>query len=93
MNNLSYKLFLILLTFCKCKDDEVQKIPSECVPFEAIKSQDITFEIYSPGKMKYGYANAIKLNKPWTASAQVNFYKDTFYISFDTYYISPKTPD
>lgn len=81
------------MTFCKCKNYEVQKNPSECIPYEAITSQDTTFEIYSPGKMKYGYANAIKLNKPWTASAQANFYKDTFYISFDTYYISPKTPD
>lgn len=93
MNNLLYICILFLIAFCSCKDDEFQKYPSECVPYEAITSQDTTFEIYSPGKMKYGYANAIKLNKPWTASAQANFYKDTFYISFDTYYISPKTPD
>ena len=93
MNNLLYIYILFLIAFCSCKDDEFQKYPSECVPYEAITSQDTTFEIYSPGKMKYGYANAIKLNKPWQASANALFYKDTFYINFNTYLDFPNDPD
>lgn len=90
--NKVYLLF-ILIAFCYCKDDEIQKKTSECVPNEAIISKDSTFEIYSPGKMEYGYANAIKLNKPWQASANALFYKDTFYLNFNTYLDFPNDPD
>ncbi len=86
-------LFFILIAFCYCKDDEIQKKTSECVPNEAIISKDSTFEIYSPGKQEYGYANAIKLNKLWQASADALFYKDTFRINFNTYWEDPKRPD
>ena len=86
-------LFFILIAFCYCKDDEIQKKTSECVPNEAIISKDSTFEIYSPGKQEYGYANAIKLNKPWKASSTAFISRDTFKIFFRTYWDVPNDPD
>ncbi len=88
----TYLLF-ILTVFCCCKDEEDQKKSSECIPMEAIISKDSTFEIYSPGKMEYGYANAIKLNKAWNASCTGFLYKDTFHLVFQTYYMNPNNPD
>lgn len=89
-----YKYLLFIpIAFFYCKGDDIEKTQIECVIKEAITSQDSTFAINSPGKMKYGYANAIKLNKPWQASANALFYKDTFYINFNTYLDFPDDPD
>lgn len=89
---LYFNFLFILIAFCYCKDDEIQKKTSECVPNEAIISKDSTFEIYSPGKMEYGYATAIKLNKQWKASSTAFLSKDTFYIYFRTFWDVPNEP-
>jgi len=86
-------LLIIPIAFFYCKGDDIDKTPIECVINEVITSQDSTFVVNSPGKMEYGYANAIKLNKPWQASANALFYKDTFYINFNTYLDFPNDPD
>jgi len=78
-------LFLILTG---CQHEAIKtKIQSSCVyKQERIFSRDTGFYVWSPGSLEYGYAEAIKINQEWKASASASFWNDRIGIGFSTYY-------
>ncbi|MEO6691388.1 MAG: hypothetical protein ABIO44_03515 [Saprospiraceae bacterium] len=76
-----------------CHEDNPNPSHSECVVNESISSTDSSFYIYESGKEEYGYATAIKLNKPWRASATVYIYNGAIWIDLLTFYFLKDDPD
>ncbi|MEO6189140.1 MAG: hypothetical protein ABIO44_01045 [Saprospiraceae bacterium] len=77
-----------------CQEDNPNPSKSDCVVNENISSKDSSnIYIYNSGKEEYGYATAIKLNKPWRASSYAYVYNNTFYIVFSTFLPQIINPD
>ncbi len=77
-------IFLALFTCNKDEavvvaDDDMPPAPKECVVEEMpIATQD-SFLIYWEGLMEHGFAEAIKINKEFKASARARIYEDRLY--------------
>ena len=83
MRNLN-SIFILYITFffISCTKDENQKtVPIPCVTAETITDTISGFLIFEKGKQENGFANGIKINKPFESSVFIEnrFKNDTFY--------------
>ncbi len=89
----SLTIFSLLFFACKKDQQDDDLIPppeppsiDSCVVWESITSQDTGFYVYTPGNVGFGFAEAIKLNKEWKASAFLIEKDDYIELKFRTFW-------
>ena len=89
MNNYIFCISLLVVLFsCQHESIQTRTLPSCVNTQERIMSRDTGFSVFNKGLQEKGYAQAIKINKPWEASISAILIQeqDIIVIIFKTYY-------